>query len=113
MGVDYSAYVAYGFPAPPVPEDKYDYEWWEETTPPGFSFVAGGDFMSGINTRAIYGLSRHLKRVMDSNSQGFGVFKTDDFIEVTEAERDMVISAARELGVDEREIGYYVVSSVD
>lgn len=112
MGVYYTAYVAFGFPAPPVPEDKYDYEWWEETVPAGFTFVDGGNLMDGANRGAVFALPPHLKRVMDSSSQGFGVFKMENIIEVTEEDRQRVVDAARELGVDDQHVGYYVVSSV-
>lgn len=113
MGIYYSVSVAFGFPAPPVPEGEYTWDFYEEITPPGFHFVQGGDLMNGEQERAVIGLPHHIKEIFWSGrSDYFGIYKLDNFVEVTDEERAEIVAAARELGIDDQHIGYYVVSSV-
>lgn len=117
MGVYYSTTIAYGFPPPPTPDDVERWEWWEDSCPEGFQYAQGGDLMNGEDEGAIFALPHHIKEIFNSGSWGdtdknYGVHRVDGFIEVNDEERERVIAAARQLGVDDQHVGFYVLSSV-
>lgn len=117
MGVYYSVSIAFGFASPPAPDGEYDWEWQEENVPPGFNFTSGGDMMNGTGQGTVYALPHHIKEIFHTGNfgasdDGFGISKMDNLLSVSNADRDRVRAAARELGVSEQLVGYYVISSV-
>lgn len=115
MSQNLAAYIVYGFTpnAPDWLDEDLWWEWWEVKTPEGFEFEIGGNHITGDGTEIIYHLPEHIVQVLNEwNMHGLGTHQVDKALHVTDEDRERVIQAARELGVDDQHVGYYVVSLV-
>lgn len=113
LGAELFVTVAFGFPAPPVPEGQDGFNWFEENRPDGWHFEAAGNFFIQDDTDiAVYALYRHSAEIFNGTPEDFGAFAVNDLFEVTAEDWVETINTAERMGVSANKVGYYILTSI-
>lgn len=109
MGVYYSASVVWGL----LVEHGDGDDWPEEAypSPRGFTWSVGGDFMNSEGVASVLRPIGAKLDVLNSSSEGFGVFCMGDIYKPSDEEYAALREFASEHGLPEH-IEFFAVSSV-
>lgn len=117
MGVYYDAYIGYGLLVSKEDLERDGMYWMEVVEnldlPDGYSYVMGGDRMSGGGECVLIGPSSLIHNVLDSSGNGFGAIRVE-----SESNGTTVFDAYRilkQFALDNEfdpDIGFFGISSV-